>query len=200
MSRLVVDETGEALARLLSHDLRAPLGPLVLAISTLADDVTLDAGTREIASLALGQADRMARLLQATLWTLRSPEPVDRTFDVGGAAREAATCAEAIGVTCGVRITDAAQAQGDPLQMRDALAGVLEVASGSAARVSIDVRSDGVRAFVSIRGGERIDEPSHGTPADARAALLLGARALFAAWGGALTFDRSEVTAWLPVV
>lgn len=199
MSALEAIHARDAFARLLAHDLRSPMGPLVLAVSTLAEDPGLDAGAREIAHLALAQADRMMRLLQATLWTLRAPQVAPAVFDLGRAIGGAVACVDVLGVACSVRPNIDMRAHGDAARVSDALAGVLEVAAGAVARVDIDGRVDGARAIISIHGEEPLDEPPAGAPSDARAALLHGARALFVASGGGMTVEGTEVRAWLRV-
>lgn len=193
----IVDRSGEAFARLLAHDLRAPMGPLVLAVSSLAEDPGLDGGAREISRLALAQAERMMRLLQATLWTLRAPDDALGSFHLADVARDAVACAEGIGVACITRIDADVRAHGDPQRVRDALAGVLEVTAAATASVTMDVRKDAERIVLAICGPGPIEEPCDGAPSDAPAALLQGARALFRAYGGGMTFDGSGVTAWL---
>lgn len=195
----VVDHSREAFARLLAHDLRAPMGPLVLAVSAIAEDPGLDGSTREISRLALAQAERMMRLLQATLWTLRAPDDVPGAFDLARVARDAAMCAEAIGVECAARIDPEVRAHGDPQRVRDALAGILEVVAAATASVSMHVRVEEGRVLMVIGGTEPVEEPHGGAPSDAPAALLQGARALFCAYGGGMTFQGSGVTAWLRV-
>lgn len=187
----------DAIARLLAHDLRTPLGPLILAVSSLAEDPTLDAGARSMARIALAQCDRMTRLLQASLWAVRAPEVHAGTVDLGAAVRAAVRAIEEMGGSCEARILGDVRARGDAPRVRDALAGLIEVAAGTRGRAEAAVRLEGGNALVAITGDEPIAEPPLGVPADARAALLHGARAVLEACGGGLRLGE-EVVAWLP--
>lgn len=187
----------DAIARLLAHDLRTPLGPLVLAVSSLVDDPTIDAGARAMARIALAQCDRMTRLLQASLWAVRAPEVQAGTVDLGAAVRAAVQTIEEMGGSCEARILGDVRARGDAPRIRDAVAGLIEVVAGTRGRAAAAVHLDGTSAFVAISGDEPIAEPPVGVPADARAALLHGARAVLEACGGGLRIGE-EVVAWLP--
>lgn len=189
----------EAFARLLSHDLRAPLGPLVLAVSSLADDSSLDEGARELARMAAAQCDRLNRTMQACLWALRGPDVRREPVDLGAAAAAAIGSLGRLSISCELDRGADVSAWGDEQRVTDALCCVIEVASGRRARAKVRVVKDGMRALVCVQGEDYVVEPPQGAPADGTAAALNGARALFAACGGGLTFG-SEVIAWLPCV
>jgi K+-sensing histidine kinase KdpD len=188
-----------ALARLFSHDLRTPLGPLVLAISTLADDPSLDEDARDLARMAVAQCARMRRLLEASLAALEPPVVEIGTVDLGSVVRDAAESIAELGGTCAIDIIAAGPARGDAARIREALIGLVEVAGGSHARTTIVVRGEPHRQVIVVRGDAAIEEPDAGAPASARAALLLGGRALFEACGGGVALGE-EVVAWLPSV
>lgn len=186
-----------ALARLFAHDLRTPLGPLMLAVSALAEDGNLDDDVRDLARMAMAQGDRLKRLFDATLRALEPPTIRTGPVDLGNVVRDAARSVEEMGGACTMQVPSSLWVRGDEVAIRDALIGVIEVVGADHARTTVVIREGVGRVVVSVRGATPASEPASGTPASGPAALIHGARAVFEACGGGLELGE-EAVVWLP--
>lgn len=190
-----------ALLGLLSHDLRAPLGPLALAASSIADDPSASADLREIARFAEAQTVRIGRLIESTLAACGKQRGFgSHAFDLAEAAGEAAATLGAIGIVCAVE-AEAADVVADRAAVRDAIACLAEVVAGDACRASIAVRRRSGSVEVVLSGPDVAGcARALGAiwPADWREAFALGARAVIRAHGGDVESADGRIVAWIP--
>lgn len=197
-----VQGTGErALLRLFAHDLRAPLGPAVLGVSAIADDPSVPAAAREMASFAEGQMARLGRIIDAVVWASRRPRALNGdSTDLPPLVADAIRTIASIGVRCGGAIPPC-RASVHQAALRGAIAGLLEGVAGNFG-AEIGGRVEGGVCTLTISGpgwsavGAGLD---HEALDSAEAALSLGARAVFEAHGGGIEVAEGLVRTWIPV-
>lgn len=192
------DDVGAALARLLSHDLRSPLGPLVLAVSAIGSDPSVAADVRELATFAQLQCDRMARLITATVTAVRGAGiPTTQPVDLVDLVEHAMATFVGLGGTGEVTVEEHVEVKADVKNVTDTLVGLLEAAGGDGLDAIATVTAEGPYGVVRITGSGRtigkIVEAS--LPDSALAVGILAARAVLGAHGGELraTFGGLEV-------
>lgn len=194
-------QLAEGLVQLVAHDLRAPVGPLVLAISSIAEDPALPPHAREFALMAEAQARRLGRLMTSIVWAVRgvaalAMEPCDAAV----ISHQAASTFRSLGGTCQLDAT-AAPIMCDPAPLHDALVGLMECVAGEGGdvRLSIDSRDSEVRVVIRAITRTSTRTPAHrGSLKDAAGVFALGASALLRAHAGRLEATNTHAAAILP--
>ena len=183
------DVSAAALVSLLAHDLRTPLGPIALAVSSIEEDPEAGDDARELAAMAGAQIERAGRLIDATVLAARGLVDVARErVDVRTAARHAVTRYEALGGVGSVE-GESWWCDGDADLLRAGILDLIEVVAGESGSVEIRCVRDGGGARVALHGsdpdGARASLAAT-EPHNARAALALGGAEIVRAHGGSI--------------
>lgn len=192
-----------ALVGLMSHDLRSPLGPLALAVSSIAEDGALPSEVRDLAQWAQAQIERESRLIQSAVLAARGASMgFEEVVDLSGILRDAAEKFSLHGGRCEVRAA-VCMVRCNPRGLRDALIGLLEIAIGDDGIGAATVTSSDGYAQIRIEGTQTLVVASAFEavlPNNAESAIVLGARAVFAAHGGAAEASEGDVIIRIPAV
>jgi signal transduction histidine kinase len=196
--RLVDADASSALLKLLAHDLREPFGPLGLALSMLAENVS--GADTELLRMAEANCARIVRMIDAVLLAMRPHGVLElQPADLAEIAESAAEAARAMGTPCTVR-AGSCPVDAAPQTVRDVITGLLEcVLPGQIA--SITVQPHGDRATFELRA-EGVDWSAGvagAVPSDRRSAFVLACVAVFGAHGGAMEVTDGTVAGWIPI-
>lgn len=192
----------EGLLGLLAHDLRAPLAPISLAMSSLAEDAASSNDARELARIADAQGDKLRRLIDAALVSSgRQPALRLNSWQLGDVLRDAGRIHRAFGGDAEVAEPDVV-VEGDRTHLRDAFANLMECGAGEGGHAIVECERAYDRLFAIVRcadldrcaGGLR-----GGMPIDAMSAFLLGSKSILELHAGGLELTNRGLIAWLPV-
>ncbi|MGH2830915.1 MAG: hypothetical protein ACRDJM_10580 [Actinomycetota bacterium] len=191
----------QGLLSLMAHDLRTPLGPLGLAVTSVAQSESAPQAVRELGTMAEAQGTRLARLIDATLAASgRAPylrvqattcsqivEAARERFDALGGLVEADV--EDTGLAC------------DAERIRDAILGLMEVATGEGGHAMLRAGPAGGNALFRIPVRD-VDACREALVApfvcSAASAFALGALAVLRLHEGGLELTDEGFIAWLP--
>lgn len=191
----------EEILGFLAHDLRAPLGPLVLSVSAITEDQRADPELRELAGIAHAQAERLARLIDGLLIATRGARALSmRAIDIAEIARQSIHDATAFGVACRLDAPPSCPGHGDEDALRRALTGLLECSTAGPQVTEMKVVPKNHTICVLITPGARgrFGDSLAGIPCDAASVLALSAARVFASHGGAIEISERCISAWLP--
>lgn len=189
----------DAIVRFLSHDLRSPLGPLTLALSSIVEDGATPDSIRELAAIAASQADRIGRLIDAAVLAARRPRlpearPVAVAEVLAATAREYA----ALGGACELRAVDAFSWRCDALLLRNALLGLLEAAGGEGGTVLLEARLGPGGLAIEIAAAHAGTWHFATEPSDAPSVFVLAARHVLGSYGGEVRANGGTLHVRLP--
>lgn len=201
MGPVLASSDMSGLYSLLAHDMRAPLGPLTLATSSLAADPALPDDAREYAQIAHSQSEKVARLLTAALVASgRLPHLRPRTVSLPGLLAETVASFAALGgrlIVGGAAV----EVDADPVALGETLLNAVEVAAGSGGLATAFVAEhDGrVTMTLSCDDLERCAAAfSAETPHDADSAFALACLAVIEAHGGSVELTDDGLSLSLP--
>lgn len=201
-ARVDESELARALLACLSHDVRVPLGPLKLALSTLAEETQQVPDLSDLVSVAGAQLERLRRLIDALLRATRGPGRLEPSLvNLADLVESAAESFRAMGGSCEVS-TQTALVECDRTLIGDALVDLMECAGGEGGDVRVDVTAAGAWANVRVRGdraGQLLAALDLGVPRDSLSALGLGAAKILDASGGKIRVGEAELSALLPL-
>lgn len=187
---------------LLAHDLKTPLGPLALAVSTLAEGFHPPEETRGLARLALTQTDRLRRLIDAALIAGgREPSSSPTLFSLDGLIREVVLQQAAAGVTVSLGAFASVYVVADRGLLRDAVAGLIEVAASGDRPTNAGVALMGDRVVVTIGGGDSsvFAQALCADHADtSESAFAIAGRHMIERFGGGIEVIDAGIVVWLP--
>lgn len=193
---------GEGLVRLLSHDLKSPLGPLTLAVSNLAEGWCGPDEAAGIAKIALAQTERLRRLIDAALIASgRTPALLPGRVGLDVVTCDAALAFETSGGRVGYGPLPAVQVYADRAALRDAIAGLLEVAAGDGGSATLHIAVDAGRSSLVVASqdiGRCARAFSAAQVTDSPSAFALAARRIVETFGGAIELVDDGIVAWLP--
>lgn len=190
----------DALVSLLAHDLGAPLGPLTLALSLIAEDQDAPEDTRELARLADAQARRIGRLMSAAVASVRGVRGLTLTSaDAAQVVCRASATFESLGGTCEIRSVPCA-VRCDAEALHDALVGLMESVAGEGGRARVWLLDAGSEVEISVAdaGCPAGTNSSPPPPGDARVTLAEAASAVLQAHGGRLVTSVGLAVASVP--
>lgn len=194
-------DLAHALIALLSHDLRAPLGPLKLAVSSIAEDAGDPSAVAELIDIANAQIDRLRRLIDSTLIAVRGlPSLNFRQTNLASVVEQAGAIFRSCGGRCRTQGTSAAL-EADQTALAEAIAGLMECAGGEGGTVDLAYGASGDWAQIVIQGpaASPVGAIARAAPADAAQAFALAASALMSAHGGHVRHAHDAIRTSIPI-